>query len=95
MNVAPTHENSKYSPLSLSKKDIQQKVVPQSQSSFDFQIDFGTSLDKSLGNELFKAITLRTESAISAELTSYFFQSNNLLIRFRKNDFIFPFHYFW
>lgn len=35
------------------------------------------------------------EKTLASEFVQYVFQSINFLVRFRKADFLFPFHYFW
>jgi hypothetical protein len=43
----------------------------------------------------FTACLKYAEKTTASEFVQYVFQSRNFPIRFRKADFLFPFHYFW
>jgi hypothetical protein len=43
----------------------------------------------------FSAYLKSAEKSISSEFVQYVFQAKNFLIRLRKADLLFPFHYFW
>jgi len=98
MNVVQSTEHSSQTPISLSQKDAHHKFIPGNQNSLDFQVSFDNSLESSKTNKennLFKTTIFRSENSIFSQIKQYVFHSNKLLIRLRKNDYIFPFHYFW
>jgi hypothetical protein len=86
-------------PDTLSSKEKQIDFISASQSSIDYAINnlvIETSkTNTSAPNPLFFAEVFHSEKIISSTLKQYTNQSNLRQIRYRKNDFIFPFHYHW
>lgn len=44
---------------------------------------------------VFSPLVINTEELFCSEFSQYFSFSRNILIKYRKSDMIFPFHYFW
>ncbi len=43
----------------------------------------------------FETISKLIKKRIEKKIYQFLFNSKNILIKYRKNDFIYPFHYFW
>lgn len=86
-------------PDTVSSIEKQIDFVSASQSSIDYsinQLTKETSESKNnSSNPLFFTGVFHPEKLIFSTSNHYTNQSKNRAIRYRKNDFIFPFHYHW
>lgn len=98
LSIFQTTERPKEGQKTLYQKGTQQKYIAENQSSNYFQTTSDNQIEPLLKNKLnsFNSSSFcHPESYIFNNAKSYISSANKLIIRTRKNDYIFPFHYFW
>lgn len=98
LNIFQTTEYSKEAQKAFYQKEIQQKYIAENQSSNYFQPISDKHIEPLLKdkiNSFNPSSFCHPESYIFNKVKSYISSANILTIRTRKNDNIFPFHYFW
>ncbi len=66
----------------------------QSESSVSLHNNISRTSLKNSFNQ-FSAFSLAAIHLLRNSYSTYFFYSENIVVRFKKTDIIFPFHYFW